>query len=224
MEKKIKNLATKLRKNGYSYNEISQKLNIPKGTLSYWFKNIKKFEIIKQQNIKKAKIQWAQNITAYNKNRSVVARKRWVSIQKKSEKQIQKITKKDLFFIGNSLYWAEGYKRGNWNVIFSNSDPFINKIMMRFFTEICFIPKEKIKIQIQIHKNISFKNALHYWSKILKLQKKQFLSPSFQLSKSSKLKRKNNLPFGTLRIRINDVILLNKIKGWISGISKNFGA
>ena len=39
--RKDKNLAIKLRKQGYSYNQINDKLGISKSTLSYWLRDIK---------------------------------------------------------------------------------------------------------------------------------------------------------------------------------------
>jgi hypothetical protein len=145
-----------------------------------------------------------------------------MAVQQVAECKINKLTKKDLLLIGTALYWAEGYKRGKWSIIFSNADPQMHKLMIKFFTSICQVPIEKIKAQIQIHHNIKPDAALAYWSKTIGLPTKQFSKPTYQLSKSSKLKRNNNLPYGTLRIRINNVELVNKIKGWIVGLTKNY--
>jgi DNA invertase Pin-like site-specific DNA recombinase len=50
------------RQKGYSYNQISQILNIPKSALSRWFRNIEISEKVKQFNISQAKKIWAQNL------------------------------------------------------------------------------------------------------------------------------------------------------------------
>ena len=76
-----KQLAIKLRLFGSSYNEISKKLSIPKGTLSYWFKDIAMSNKIKESNISSAKEVWAKNISAYNKLRSIKVREKWGDIQ-----------------------------------------------------------------------------------------------------------------------------------------------
>ena len=218
--RKDKNKAITWRQKGLSYNEISKKLGIPKSTLSGWFKNIKQLQTITVNNISKAKIQWAKNITAYNKQRAQLARRNWTIMRKKAARDIKKMSAKELRLVGTALYWAEGYRRGNWNVIFTNSDPIMIDMMMKFFLQVCKIPKKKIRAQIQTHSNVPIVTATRYWSKIIKMPISQFLKPIKQLSKSSKKLRKNSLPYGTLRIKINDVILVNKIKGWIIGLSK----
>ena len=219
--RKDKKQAIKLRQSGYSYNEISKKLKIPKSTLSGWFSRVNNLRTITKRNIEKAKKRWAANIIAYNKHRAKLAHKAWRETQNEAIQEIKKLSKQDLKLVGSALYWAEGYKRGKWNVIFCNSDPSMIRLMMKFFQKICKIPISKIKVQIQLYPNISVKSATNYWSGVTKLSFKQFLKPICQISRSSKLKRKNTLPFGTLRIKINDVKLVNKIKGWISGLHKN---
>lgn len=213
--------AIKLRLLGKSYNEIVDVVGVSKGTLSYWFKNNNKLDKIKTQNISKAKKQWALNITKYNKERSKRCRLKWETDQLSAKKDIKTINNKELLILGTALYWAEGYKRGNWNVIFCNSDPNMNKIMMKYFTTICKVSKSKIKAQIHIHNDNDYPQALSYWSKTLSLPKQQFQRPLTLLSKSSKGKMPHRLPYGTLRIRINDVELLNKIKGWILALANH---
>jgi len=217
--RKDKILAIKLRKLGLSYNKISVRLKIPKSTLSGWFSNMRDLKKIKIKNLKDSRKKAAENITAYNKFRSRLARTRWVQTQQSTEKDIGKISPRELKLVGAALYWAEGYKRGNWNIVFCNSDFLMMKIMMKFFKEVCHVPLNKIKIQIQIHRNVSDKEAKKYWMNKLHLSDKYFLKTMYQISKSSRSKYPNRLPFGTARIKINDVILVNRVKGWITGLA-----
>ena len=179
MENTTKTEALALRKSGKSYNVISKKLAVAKGTLSYWFKDIRESELIKKKNIAKAKNQWANNLIKYNKERSTLARKRWTMLQDENRASIHKINDKELMLIGIALYWAEGYKRGNWNVIFCNADPEMNRVMIKFFTKICKVPVDKIKVQIQLHNNVSPSQAERYWTHALKLKRSQFLKTVF---------------------------------------------
>jgi len=208
-----------MRKNGCSYNQISRNLNIPKSTLSGWFHNMKNFEKIKQRNISQTKKIWAKNIIAFNKSRSKLCRARWQKIQEESAKEIGRLSLRELLLIGAALYWAEGYKKANWSLVFCNSDPEMVKLMTKFFIKLCKIPKDKIKAQVQIHPNISAAEATKHWSSLTHIPIKQFMKPIRQISKSSKFKRGNLLPYGTFRLRINDVKLVNKIKGWIHGLA-----
>jgi hypothetical protein len=215
-----KRIAITLRKKGLSYNVISKKIKVPKGTLSYWFKKLKWSEIITKKNIDNARKKWADNLTTYNKKRSLIAREKWSEMQKNARAEISSLSARELKLVGVALYWAGGYKRGNWNVVFCNSDSMMVILMLRFFKRSCNVPDKKIKLQIQIHSIIAAKPALKYWSKITGFSSKHFLKPIYILSRSSKKLRENRLPYGTLRIKINDVKLVNKLKGWIEGLSK----
>src|SRR3989339_117846 len=218
----IKQEAKRLRIKGLSYNVISRKLLVPKGTLSYWFKKDQRFKKITEKNVKAANFNAAINITKYNKKRSIIAREKWLEIEKQAQKEISKISKDDLFLIGVSLYWAEGYKRGNWNVVFTNSDSDMNVIMLRFFRVCCFVPKEKIRLHLQVHQKDQVEKSINFWANKLKMPRKFFLKTTIQKNVIKK-NTKRRLPYGTLRIKINDVILVNKIRGWIKGLILSSG-
>lgn len=216
-----KKTAIKLRQSGKSYNEISKFLHVPKSTLSTWLKNLTISVNIKKYNISKAKQIWANNIIAYNKNRAEKLRKAAIDIQLEAKEEIKKININELKLLGIALYWAEGYNRAKWNALFCNSNPSIVKIMMKFFREICKVPENKFRPQVQIHPNISKEEAENYWSQITNLDKSLFVKPLLQISKASKRRRPHNiLPYGTFRVGIADSKVLYKIKGWISALSE----
>jgi len=220
--RKDKNLVIQLRKQGKSYNEIAKILKIPKSTLSLWLRNIKMPPGIEKKFWSKTREKWARNIIEFNKKRAEIAKQKAKKLQKSAAKNIGALSKRELFLIGTALYWAEGYKKNlRWTLQFCNSDPLMIKFIMRFFREICNVPKEKIKASAQIHPNVTSKKAINYWSKIAGIPKKQFTKTYSRISSSSKRKRpKNTLPYGTLRIAIYDAQITNKVKGWIQGISE----
>jgi hypothetical protein len=217
----IKNRAIRLRKNGKSYNEINKLLNIPKSTLSTWLKNLPISQNVRNKNIEKAKNIWSKNISDYNKKR---AKKYQVELKRQINKfsqDIPEIDKKNLFWIGLSLFWAEGGKKEKWMVRFTNSDPIMIKIMMKFFREICNIKNNKIKLCIHLHSNVSEAKAKKYWSNITRLAIDNFWKSQTQISSSSKGKRpRNRLPYGTLHVIIMDSYLVKKIRGWNLGLAK----
>jgi len=218
-----KEQAIQLRKKGLTYNQISLKLDVAKSTLSSWFRTLDFNEKIKKENYSKAQEQWSENITKYNIKRAIAIKEKNLINQTKESTTIKPISKQQLKLLGTALYWAEGYKRTRWNIIFCNSDPQMINLMMKFFRTICDISLDKIKGQVQIHPNIEELKAQRYWSKISRIPIGQFRKSLKSITRSSKQKRKyNTLPYGTFRIIINDVQLVNKIKGWIDGISKQF--
>ena len=221
--RKDKNLAINLRKKGKSYNEIARILKIPKSTLSYWLRDVKMSPGIEAKLWSETRKKWAENITKFNKKQSEIAKRRAEEYQKIAVKDIGNFSKRELLLIGTALYWAEGSKKSRWTLQFSNSDPLMIKLMMKFFQKICNTPREKIKAMVQIHSNVTSEEAINYWSKISKIPKTQFTKCYSRLTPSSKQKRPfNTLPYGTFRITICDIQTTNKVKGWIRGISKKF--
>ena len=219
--RKDKNLAISLRKQGKSYNEIAKILKAPKSTLSFWLRNIKMPIEIERKFWDETRKKWARSITEFNKKQAEAARKRAATLQENAAKDIGALSKRELLLIGTALYWAEGYKKRRSVLQFSNSDPIMIKVIMKFFKRVCKVPKEKIKASVQIHPNVTSKKAVNYWSKVTGIPKTQFSKSYSRLTPSSKQKRLPNiLPYGTLRVSIYDAQMANRVKGWIRGISE----
>ncbi|MBL7068817.1 MAG: helix-turn-helix domain-containing protein [Candidatus Omnitrophica bacterium] len=219
--RKDKEIAIKLRKQGKSYNEISKVLGIPKSTLSGWFKDLRFSNSIKIKLISETKEKWARNITNYNKKRAQAILEKAKKIQDIESKKIKNITDKELWLLGTALYWAEGTKRERWKVRFTNSDPDMIRFMMCYFRNICNIEEEKFRLTLQIHPNISEEEAKRYWRNVTKLPSSQFYKTLVAISKASKKKREpRRLPYGTLNISISDVNAVNRIKGWLKGLTQ----
>lgn len=216
-----KQKAISFRKQGKSYNEIVKILNVPKSTLSYWLRDIKMPLLVQEKFWNETRRKWAQNITKFNKKRARIARERACKIRELAAKDIARLSNKELFLIGVALYWAEGHKKSRWQTDFSNSDPFMIKLMMKFFRTIMNIPEDKFFATAQIHPNVTSKEAVKYWSQITRIPKNQFLKTYSRLTPTSKRKRApTTLPYGTLRLSVSGVEPINKIKGWIAGLER----
>jgi hypothetical protein len=219
--------ALALRKKGFSYNEISKKLEIPKSTLSYWLSDVVISQEAKSRIASRVFAGSVKGLIERNKNQTALAKERAEVIRETAKKEVRNLMKSKLFLVGISLYWAEGYKKGaygsKWKAVdFANSDPELVKIMMNFFRKICKVENEKIKVQLIVHKNIIINEAVSYWAKLTKLPISQFMKTCCAVSSASKGKRnKNSLMHGTVHIRINDVKLFFRIIGWIDGLKLN---
>lgn len=216
MSSKRQKGAELLRK-GYSYNQVKQKIKVSKSTLNYWFKQLsqkeqEKIKVFRIKNWKKAYKKHAQRI----KGRTLKKEKQ---TQKKAAQEIKNISKKELFLVGVALYWAEGGKKNRWGLQFSNSDPEMISLIMKFFRKICCVKEEKFYMQLILHENIEEKKAINYWAKITQVPEDQFKKPCYSLSKSSKkIRKKRQLPYGTLQVRIHDKKLTHKIYGYVKGL------
>lgn len=222
-----KKIAINLRKTGQSYLQISQALQVPKSTLSYWLKNIKISERAQEKISKRAYFKSVEALIKRNKNQTVVADLKAQIILKESAAEVKKLVNDKLFVAGVSLYWAEGYKKGAYgskykSVDFTNSDPEMIKIMMKFFRKFCKINKNKFKLLLMVHPNINVDKTISFWSNITKLPRSQFTKTQTAISKSSKFIRPiNSLQHGTIHIRIYDVAIFYKIIGWVNGLKNS---
>ncbi len=215
MKKKIheKQEAVRLREEGCSLNAISSQLGVSKGSVSAWVKKVpvaskKKAELRSNPHSHRA---IEKRKTSRLKNEKA---KRSAAI-KRSAEDIQNITHGELWLIGVSLYWAEGGKTQRL-VRFSNGDPEMIKVMMRFFTEVCNVPKKKIKGYIHIHEHLDVKCSEKYWQEASGLPADQFYRT---YKKPKTLSKRRTLPYGVMELYIMDVSLFLKIQGWTKGIS-----
>jgi len=215
-----------LRKRGYSYLELSQTLKISKSTAYYWTKRVNLSVSAQAKIDKKLKESFRKGLSAYNKVyckiHSREAAKIRNKIEERASKEINTLSFSDLKLIGSALYWAEGGAKNRNRLQFSNSNPFMIKVVMRFFRKVCGASEDKIKAIIHIYPGINYQKALNFWCQITKLSKNNFYSPQTQISKASKRKRpRNTLPYGTLHLTILDTKLACRVKGWIKGMAKN---
>lgn len=217
--------AIALRKQGKSYTEIQAMIKVSKGTLSYWLKNITLLPNEQKRLLNKMNTAGTQALIKRNKHQTVLAAQRAMQTRTAARKQIRKLTSQDLFLVGVALYWGEGYKRGAegsaWKCVdFTNSDPDMIVIMLKFFQECCAVPKIKIRMHLMLHDQSQKNNAIRFWSRTTNIPIKQFVYTSFTVSKASKGKRQH-LKYGTVHIRIHDTTLFFRIIGWIDGLRRN---
>lgn len=211
-----KNLARRLRQSGKSYSEILNVVKVSKSTISVWLRDMP----LSQKQI--------AELTGRNKSRysgSKARQKARIDLTKKIIRQ-SKIESTNylndkLFLSGLMLYWAEGTKRGGEIVNFSNSDPNMIKLMMKWFRKVCNVKEEKFRIQVHMHSLLHGNVIRNYWSNITGIKQNQF--HKLIIKKTSLGHRKNVLYYGTCCIRICDKNLFRKIMGWKIGVLENFG-
>jgi len=221
----LREQAIVLRKQGKSYTEIQAVINVSKGTLSYWLKNITLLPNEQKRLFKKMNTAGTRALIKRNKQQTVLAAQRALQTRISARKQMHQLTKQDLFLVGVALYWGEGYKRGAegsaWKCVdFTNSDPDMIVIMLKFFQECCAVPKSKIRMHLMLHDQSQKKNAIRFWSRTTNIPTKQFVYTSFTISKASQRKRQH-LKYGTVHIRIHDTNLFFRIIGWIDGLRRH---
>ncbi|MCA9343009.1 hypothetical protein KC950_03310 [Candidatus Saccharibacteria bacterium] len=217
MKKTEQDKAKKLREAGYSLGKISKDLNVSKSSVSRWVKDVK---LSKNQLKKLTSNSHTTEVIEKRRNSRIrneeLARNKVIEAAKNS---IESISDEKLRLIGTMLYWAEGGKTQRL-VRFSNGDPDMIKVMMKFFRKVCSVPEEKFRGYIHIHPHLDHVAAEKYWSNISKIPLSQFFKTYRKKNISSKSK-KDSLPNGVFDIYVMDSRLFLEIVGWSKGIFKN---
>lgn len=218
----IREKAIALRKKGESINTISKSLGAKKSTVSYWCKDILLSKDQINALLEKQRREGIKGSFQYYEKLRKERIKRCVQLMQKGVSDVGSLSKRDLFISGLSLYWAEGYKKGN-EVGFTNSDPKMIVLFLKWLKEIYGINSDSLIFRISInnmHKD-RVNKVIGYWTKLLKVEEKQFTKTSLIRTISKKVYSNHENYFGTLRVKIRrGSALRERILGSIQEISK----
>ena len=154
---KIKELK-RLRREGYSIDELVAKLSIPKTTVWHHVHDIKLSS--KQIAILKSR----QGGSAERKLRNL----------ERARKRAQELLcspNRDLAIAIAMLYWAEGSKKG---CRFINSDGRMIKSYLAILRKVFNVPEDYIKATMRIFSGMNRTECLNYWSRITRIPKHKF--------------------------------------------------
>lgn len=214
-----KKFAIQLRKQGFSYNEILQRVGVSKSTLSIWLRSIGISRQHKQRFTEKRRLAQKKAQESCRNTRI----KKSVAIIESAKKEVSTISRKDLWLLGTSLYWAEGTKQKKHNVSqrvsFGNSDPKMVILFDRWIQEICDCKRENLVYMIYIHRTANQERARKFWENLLNVK----IGNVYFKNHSPKTNRKNvdKNYYGLLRIDVRKSTDLNRrIHGWILGITE----
>lgn len=225
VQKDKKEKAFRLRLQGKSYGEILKSLDIPsKGTLSTWFRDLELPPAASKRLENKKLMAIERGLMTFNRKRTAAIAIENKKILSESLKEVPLVSDQHLLLIGAALYWGEGSNRENKRnlaVAFSNSDPEMARVFLKFVRRILKVPEGRIRAGVNIYPNLDRNKALRFWINVTKLPMENFHT-SVQQSSASKSRRPQNfLPYGTLHIKINSRQLFYKVRGYIKGIISN---
>lgn len=149
----------KLRRKGFSINELVTKLSVPKTTV--WH-HIHKIQVLPRY------------IPTLKAKRGGSAKRKQRNLEE-ARKYAQKLLlspNRDLSIIIAMLYWGEGNKK---RCEFINSDGRIIKSYLIVLKNVLHVPKEFIKPTIRIYSGMNREASLNYWSRITGIPKHKFV-------------------------------------------------
>lgn len=208
--------AVALRGQGLSYNEILAHVPVSRGTMSRWCSSI---VLTSDQEARIAEKHLDTPLIKGLLERAAqdgINAKQWADQEVRRIKGYMHDGKALLAFTGSLLYWAEGTKFGSKhkNVEFTNTDPRMIEIMMRFFREVLNVPDAKTKIVVRIGAKGDVESAKQHWLQITRLPPESLRTPEL-LTLTEKSKSLQKYPYGMCRIVVYDVSVARKIDAFI---------
>lgn len=214
----LKRQALTLRAQGFSYAIISQKIGIPKATLSGWLSNVP----------------YSPNKAV--RNRIALSTKNLVEGRRKdkkdslfraatqAEKDIGVFSARDIFMLGIGIYIGEGSKTASV-VRVVNSDPRIITFSIKWLKLVCGLKMENFRIRLHLYPDCDKVAAESYWSKETGLERRYFQSAQIDSRKNKRKDRKGKLPYGTAHVSVVSrgkkefgVYLFRRIHFWMEKV------
>jgi len=225
MIKKIKEKerAIKLRRQGKTYSDILRAIPVAKSTLGIWLKDAK-LSIPENQKFTEAK-RLASLRGGQAKKKQRIEKQNKIFSEEKSK--INNLSDYEFLLIGTCLYWAEGTKEKEYRpgsgVAFSNMDPRMIILFLKWLDKICKIPKDMIGFEIMVHESHRERSAeiKQFWSKITGFPVDNFSKVYFKKSIIKKTNRKNTGEkyHGVLKIHVRKSSdLVRRIASWSEAI------
>ena len=215
----VRDKARLLRSDGASLDEIVLQLQVPKSTVRYWCRDIVLSQSQQRRIFEKQKMSGKEAAERVRQKRIVLIER----LRKEGAKQIGRLSAKELLLAGTALYWAEGYRKGDGEFGFTNSDPTMIRFIIRWLKECCKVEADRIHARIcinAIHKN-RMKEVKEFWIEATGLPEDQFSKPTFINVVSKKRYWNSNQYFGTLRVKVRrSTDLRRMVMGWIEGLAR----
>ncbi len=167
--------AIRLRKKGYSLNEIVEKLNVAKSSVSLWVRDVELHSKAKRRLL--TRVRKGQLAARESKKRKIrqIMDNYFESASRKF--QVEKLNPEISRAICAVMYWCEGAKNHYSGVRFTNSDPSLVSAFLHFFRKSFQVDETKFRVCVHLHKYHKKSKQLEFWSKVTKIKKDRFIKP-----------------------------------------------
>ena len=203
-----KELACKMRAEGYSFLEISNKLDVSKSSASAWTRDISLSGKAKDrlfQRRKRGQEKSSRTIRARTRSNLEEA-----SVYAKNELRNIVLDNTQIRIMCALLYWCEGEKSLNDGTLsFTNSDPLLAATFVNFLRKGFDLEEDKFRVCVHLHDYHNKKDQLQFWSQTLNISQKQFMKPYYK-PHTGKQKREGYA--GCASIRYYDTHLARRIQ------------
>jgi transposase-like protein len=206
MKTRQRKLALDLRRNGQSIKEIARRLGVSQSSASIWVRDIELTFDEERDRLERARTLRSQSRRAYFRDRRL-------EFQAEGREQARRGNAGHA--TGCMLYWAEGCKSRN-AAQFVNSDPAMVRYFVEFLRREFAVPNEALRIDCNLFADhlVRQREIEQFWLDTLGLPASCLRTSTVNVySKHSQKKRRNKLPYGTVRVCVHSTRIVQSIYG-----------
>lgn len=211
--------ARELRAQGLDYEEIASRLDVSKGSVSLWVRDLPTPPRLSYEECRKRAAEGARE---YWENERAARQASRDSQCAAAAAEVGPLTDREIIIAGAIAYWCEGEKRkpdrrSNEHVLFINSDPGLIRFFLRFLGA-AGVPRSDLAFPVHIHETADVAAAQRFWQEITGASPEQFQKPALKRH-NPKTNRKNVGAdyHGCLRVTVyRSSAFYRKIEGWAS--------
>ncbi|MEU5133951.1 hypothetical protein [Streptomyces californicus] len=168
----LREKARELRLQGMTYDQIQVELGCSKSSISLWVRDLPKPEprYTEEERLARMNAGLANLRAGQDRERAETKRA--------ARESIGKLSDRELFIAGVTLYWAEGMKDKPYSrresLLFINSDPNVIKVYLRWL-DLLGVARDRLHIRVSIHESGDAPGAERFWSDVTGVPRTAFM-------------------------------------------------
>jgi hypothetical protein len=196
-----------------SYAQISETLNVSKGTVSAWFKGLAWSKEIEGDLRKQAEIKNTLTLRKYHQKRGLELDDLYKNAEQVAKKEFYLLSSSPLFIAGLALYWGEGDKLfQNGQVRVSNIDAELLQVYCLFLNECCGVSYSTMKVSLLYYPDHQVEQLLGYWQEVLPIPATSYFKPTLIQGRH----KSRRTQYGVCIVQVSNKELKMKILTWLS--------
>ncbi|MBD0840822.1 hypothetical protein [Streptomyces sp. TRM68416] len=213
----LRGRARELRLQGWTYDQIQVELGCSKSSISLWVRDLPKPE--RRDPTEQAKLasrkRWEHELAVRDEERR--------RTKEAAKQAIGKLSPRELFLVGVSLYWAEGGKDKPYDrresVAFVNSDPGMIEVFLAWL-DLLEVERDRLRFAVMIHENADVAAAEQYWADLVGTDRSAFNKTTLKKHNPKTVRKNTGETYrGCLVIKVlNGADLYRRIEGSWYGI------
>jgi hypothetical protein len=190
--------ARDLRAQGWTLTEICSELGVSKASASLWCRDVVIDEVALAERRRLRTLIGNQGARARGPNKLQRQKQAEIDAMEAAGRDtIGALSARDLLIAGVALYAGEGFK-GAGAVGFTNSDPQMVRLFMRWFRSFYEVDESRLRVRLYLHQGLDLEAAVSFWSDVTAIPGRQFTKPYRAVPDPSI--RKSKHPMGCISV------------------------